>query len=84
MLAFFPLNLHGLLLYYAQGQGIYAYVTLMLGCEPSETVRSELIAAVRRDIGAFAAPDVIHWVRYLGDARSTSFSWVQRLIAICL
>ncbi len=45
----------------AQGQGIYAFVSLMAGVAASEALRKELIAAVRKTIGAFAAPDVIHW-----------------------
>lgn len=45
-----------------KGQGIYAYVTLMEGVEYSEDIRKDLIKAVRNTIGAFAAPDVIHWV----------------------
>lgn len=45
-----------------KGQGIYAYVTLMEGVEPTEDIRRELIQTVRGIIGAFAAPDVIHWV----------------------
>jgi acetyl-CoA synthetase len=45
-----------------KGQGIYAYVTLMDGVEPTEDIRRELINTVRGIIGAFAAPDVIHWV----------------------
>ena len=44
-----------------KGQGIYAYVTLMEGVEPGEALRKELVASVRSIIGAFAAPDVIHW-----------------------
>ena len=45
-----------------KGQGIYAYVTLMENEEYSEDLRRELINQVRGIIGAFAAPDVIHWV----------------------
>lgn len=45
-----------------KGQGIYAYVTLMEGVEPTEDIRRELVQTVRGIIGAFAAPDVIHWV----------------------
>lgn len=45
-----------------KGQGIYAYVTLMESIEPTEDIRRELIQTVRGIIGAFAAPDVIHWV----------------------
>ena len=53
-----------------KGQGIYAYVSLMDGLEPSEQLRKELIGAVRGSIGAFAAPDVIHWAPALPKTRS--------------
>ncbi|KAJ9505125.1 hypothetical protein QJQ45_022774, partial [Haematococcus lacustris] len=52
------------------GQGIYAYVTLMEGQETSQELRKELVAAVRTSIGAFAAPDVIHWAPGLPKTRS--------------
>jgi acetyl-CoA synthetase len=45
-----------------KGQGIYAYVTLMNGVEPTKELKKALAASVRNTIGAFAAPDVIHWV----------------------
>jgi acetyl-CoA synthetase len=44
-----------------KGQGIYAYVTLKAGVEPTETLKKELIAWVRKEIGPIAAPDVIQW-----------------------
>lgn len=44
-----------------KGQGLYAYVALSQGEAPSEALRKSLVAAVRQQIGAFAAPDVIHW-----------------------
>jgi acetyl-CoA synthetase len=53
-----------------KGQGIYAYVTLMEGVGYSEDLRRELIAAVRGTIGAFAAPDAIHWAPGLPKTRS--------------
>ena len=53
-----------------KGQGIYAYVSLMDGIEPSEQLRKELIGAVRGSIGAFATPDVIHWAPALPKTRS--------------
>ena len=53
-----------------KGQGIYAYVTLMEGEPYSEELRRELVAAVRNTIGAFAAPDVIHWAPGLPKTRS--------------
>ena len=53
-----------------KGQGIYAYVTLKLGVEPSETLRKALIAEVRRVIGPTATPDVIQWAPGLPKTRS--------------
>lgn len=53
-----------------KGQGIYAYVTLMDGTESSEGLRKQLVASVRQQIGAFAAPDVIHWAPGLPKTRS--------------
>jgi len=44
-----------------KGQGIYAYVTLMQDIEYSPELKKELVKTVRGHIGAFAAPDVIHW-----------------------
>ena len=53
-----------------KGQGIYAYVTTMAGVEPDEALRKELVAMVRKEIGAFATPDVIQWTAYLPKTRS--------------
>ncbi|GAQ82983.1 AMP-dependent synthetase and ligase family protein [Klebsormidium nitens] len=53
-----------------KGQGIYAFVSLMEGVQPSEQVRTALKAAVRQHIGAFATPDVIHWAPGLPKTRS--------------
>ena len=53
-----------------KGQGIYAYVTLMRGVEPSEALRKELVAHVRKEIGAIASPDVIQWAPGLPKTRS--------------
>ena len=44
-----------------KGQGIYAYVTLKLGEEPTEELRKELVAWVRKEIGPIASPDAIQW-----------------------
>src|ERR1700753_399881 len=41
-----------------KGQGIYAYVTLMAGEEPSENLRKELVGWVRKEIGPHASPDM--------------------------
>ena len=53
-----------------KGQGIYCFVTLNAGVEPSDELRRELIAWVRREIGPFAAPDVIQWAPGLPKTRS--------------
>jgi acetyl-CoA synthetase len=53
-----------------KGQGIYAYVTLMIGAEQSEELRAELVAWVRKDIGPIASPDVIHFAPGLPKTRS--------------
>ncbi|MDP6428561.1 MAG: acetate--CoA ligase [Rhodospirillales bacterium] len=53
-----------------KGQGIYAYVTLMAGQEPSDDLRSELVQWVRKEIGAIASPDVIQWAPGLPKTRS--------------
>jgi propionyl-CoA synthetase len=44
-----------------KGQGIYAYVTLKIGIEPTEDLRKELVAHVRKEIGPFATPDKIQF-----------------------
>jgi acetyl-CoA synthetase len=53
-----------------KGQGIYAYVTLKAGVEPTEELRKELIAWVGKEIGAIAKPDVIQWAPGLPKTRS--------------
>ncbi len=53
-----------------KGQGIYAYVTLKAGIEPTDALRKELIAHVRHDIGAIAAPDWLQWAPGLPKTRS--------------
>ncbi len=53
-----------------KGQGIYAYVTLMTGIEPSEALRKELVAHVRKEIGPIATPDVIQFAPGLPKTRS--------------
>lgn len=53
-----------------KGQGIYAYVTLMHGVEPSEELRKELIQHVRKEIGPIASPDIIQWAPGLPKTRS--------------
>lgn len=53
-----------------KGQGVYAYVTLMEGVEPTEELRKELLAFVSKEIGAIAKPDVIQWAPGLPKTRS--------------
>ena len=53
-----------------KGQGIYAYVTLMDGEEPTETLRKELVSWVRTEIGAIASPDLIQFAQGLPKTRS--------------
>src|SRR6187431_2592925 len=53
-----------------KGQGIYAYVTLMSGVQPTEELRKELVAWVRKDIGPIASPDQIQFAPGLPKTRS--------------
>ncbi|HUO66992.1 MAG TPA: acetate--CoA ligase [Gammaproteobacteria bacterium] len=53
-----------------KGQGIYAYVTLKAGIAPSEELRKELVAWVRKEISAIATPDAIQWAPGLPKTRS--------------
>ncbi|KAH7332178.1 hypothetical protein KP509_20G073600 [Ceratopteris richardii] len=52
------------------GQAIYAFVTLKLGVQYSEELRTGLKNAVRHEIGAFAQPAKIHWAPALPKTRS--------------
>ncbi len=53
-----------------KGQGIYCYVTLVKGVEPSEELKKELVSLVREEIGPIASPDVIQWAPGLPKTRS--------------
>jgi acetyl-CoA synthetase len=53
-----------------KGQGIYVYVTLNAGIEPTEELRTELRNWVRQDIGPIASPDLIQWAPGLPKTRS--------------
>ena len=53
-----------------KGQGIYCYVTLMAGQEPSDELRTELRQHVRKDIGPIASPDAIQFAPGLPKTRS--------------
>jgi acetyl-CoA synthetase len=53
-----------------KGQGIYAYVTLNVGEEPSDDLRKELVQWVRKEIGPIASPDWLQWAPGLPKTRS--------------
>ncbi|ANT59563.1 acetyl-coenzyme A synthetase [Salipiger sp. CCB-MM3] len=53
-----------------KGQGIYCYITLMNGIEPSEELKKELRTWVRTEIGPIASPDLIQWAPGLPKTRS--------------
>lgn len=53
-----------------KGQGIYVYVTLMAGEEPSDELRTELVKHVRKEIGPIATPDALQWAPSLPKTRS--------------
>jgi len=53
-----------------KGQGIYCYVTLMSGVEPSDELKKALVAQVRTEIGPIASPDKIQWAPGLPKTRS--------------
>ncbi|MCB2099642.1 MAG: acetate--CoA ligase, partial [Rhodobacterales bacterium] len=53
-----------------KGQGIYAYVTLNVGEEPTDELKSELVKWVRSEIGPIASPDWLQWAPGLPKTRS--------------
>ncbi|MEP3198413.1 MAG: acetate--CoA ligase [Lentilitoribacter sp.] len=53
-----------------KGQGIYCYVTLNAGEEPTDELRVELRNWVRKEIGPIASPDLIQWASGLPKTRS--------------
>ncbi len=53
-----------------KGQGIYAFVILSAGKEPSEELRKELFQHVRKEIGPIAKPDKLQFVKGLPKTRS--------------
>ena len=53
-----------------KGQGIYVYVTLNDGIEPTDTLKQELLQHVRKEIGSIACPDIIQWAPGLPKTRS--------------
>ena len=53
-----------------KGQGIYCYVTLMMGITPSEKLKDNLVKLVAKEIGPIAKPDIIQWSPGLPKTRS--------------
>ncbi|WP_293881882.1 acetate--CoA ligase [Sphingomonas sp.] len=53
-----------------KGQGIYAYVTLNVGEEPSDALRQKLVKWVRMEIGPIATPDALQFTPGLPKTRS--------------
>jgi acetyl-CoA synthetase len=53
-----------------KGQGIYAYVTLNAGVDPTDALKKELVQLVRKEIGPIASPDFIQWAPGLPKTRS--------------
>ncbi len=53
-----------------KGQGIYCYVTLMSGEQPSDELKKELVSLCVKEIGPIAKPDVIQWAPGLPKTRS--------------
>jgi acetyl-CoA synthetase len=53
-----------------KGEGIYAYVTLVLGADPTDELLAELRQWVRKEIGPIATPDLLHWAPGLPKTRS--------------
>jgi acetyl-CoA synthetase len=53
-----------------KGEGIYAYVTLVVGQQPSEELRAGLRQWVRKEIGPIATPDLLQWAPGLPKTRS--------------
>ena len=53
-----------------KGKGIYAYVTLKAGIEPTDALRRELVQWVRKEIGGIAQPDILQWAPGLPKTRS--------------
>ena len=53
-----------------KGQGIYAYVTLNAGVDPTDALKKELVGLVRKEIGPIASPDLIQFAPGLPKTRS--------------
>jgi acetyl-CoA synthetase len=53
-----------------KGQGIYCFVTLKADVVPTDVLQAELKGWVRREIGPFAAPDMVQFAPGLPKTRS--------------
>ena len=53
-----------------KGQGIYAYVSIMSGVEPTDALKTELVKLVRSEIGPIATVDKIQFAPGLPKTRS--------------
>lgn len=53
-----------------KGQGIYAFVTLKQGFEPTDDMKKKLVAHIRKEIGPIASPDKLHFAEGLPKTRS--------------
>lgn len=53
-----------------KGQAIYAYITLNDGVYPDANLHKEVKDWVRKEIGAIATPDIMHWTDALPKTRS--------------
>ncbi|MCA6289201.1 acetate--CoA ligase [Phenylobacterium sp.] len=53
-----------------KGQGVYCFVTLNADVTPTDVLQADLKGWVRREIGAFAAPDIVQFAPGLPKTRS--------------
>jgi len=53
-----------------KGQGVYAYVSMMSGIEPTDELKTELVKLVRHEIGPIASVDKIQFAPGLPKTRS--------------
>jgi acetyl-CoA synthetase len=53
-----------------KGQGVYAYVSMMSGIEPTDELKAELVKLVRSEIGPIASVDKIQFAPGLPKTRS--------------
>jgi acetyl-CoA synthetase len=60
-----------------KGQGIYCYVTLIQGNQPTEELKKELVATVRKIIGPTASPD---WIQFSPGLPKTRSGKIMRRI----